>query len=163
MAVAEFKAGGKFNFLSPDELNEGLRKLFEDWRVEAAKGPKPILFSGVGTVDANSNLIIGGDSRDNRGRMGPEQSMYWSVKRIALSGLDPNVDTPPLYIDNASPGRLVRPAITGPERFGSDELILAPGQQLLVAAANLVAPVGTRVFVAGAAFEVPTTMLYLLT
>lgn len=161
MPKFKMSAGAEFDILNKDELDASIGKLLEDWKVEAARGPKHVRFSGNATVAADNTLNIGGSANPLSGRLGPDQSFVWSVKRWAIRGLYAG-DSLSAYINNASPSALIKDGVTAYDRFGSDELVLVGGDLLLWSGAEMLTPVGTTVFVSGAAWELPATLTYRL-
>lgn len=160
----KMSAGAEFDVLTQHELDKSLQQLMLDWRREVERGPKHIRFSANGVVTDNGALTIGGDTQsETTGRLGPEQSMVWSVKRWAITGLAVNGgDSLTAYINTDQPNTLIKGDVTGYDRFGSDELVLNGGDRLLFVGSELIATAGTRVFLSGAAWELPATLAYRL-
>lgn len=153
----KLQAGAEFDMLTPKEMREGLESFARDWMVEAAKGPRSIRFSSNGTVDAAGDLLIGGDSGVEVGRVGPDQNMLWSVKRISFVGLADG-ETVSICIGGLS--HVVNPTAGVYSKFGSDELVLLPGDKLAIIGTSLTA--AERVLMYGSAFEMPVQQMYRL-
>ena len=157
-------AGAELDLLTEGEARNAFHAALTDWRVELARGPKHVRFSGNGLIDANGAVTIGGDTQsESTGRLGPEQSLVWSVKRWTVSGLAVNGgDSLTAYINTDQPNTLIKGGITGYDHFGSDSLVLSGGDRLLFVGSSLIAAAGTRVFISGAAWELPASLAYQL-
>jgi len=159
----KLSAGNELDILNKDELSHALEAFRLDWQVEATIGPKVVRFGSNAVVTAAGGLSLGGNGASLvSGRLGPAQSMVWSVKRVAVTGLKTPGDSLALYVNTDQPGNLVHPSVTGYLPFGSDQLVLMPDDTLLFTGAALLAPAGSQIYVSGQAWELPVTMMYRL-
>ena len=146
----KLEAGAEFDFLTKDEL----RKVLADWMVETVKGARPVRFSGMATIDAAHTVQLGGSSSsDPTGTWGPDAGFVWTVRRLAVRGINPSAESLSLYINNESPLSLVRDTITGYVDFSTSELIVQGPEKLLLVGNSLNST--GNVFVSGAAIEFP--------
>jgi hypothetical protein len=166
MATTKITAGAHIDTLNKDELRDVMRTVTQDWFNQVARGDRYRRFSGAGEIGAGA-LVVGGPTfRD--ANMGPAEGFVWAVQRIAVEGLttytgDPlALTTEPvaLFLNDDGPSSLVHPAIVGYQEFGEHELVLYPGDTLLVTGAGLAAT-GT-VTVTGQAREVPMPLAWRL-
>lgn len=136
-------AGQTINTLTKDEFKDAMDTVTRDWFNQVSRGDRYRRFSGEGTVAAGL-LEIGGPSALDA-NLGPKDGFVWAVQRIAVKGLttyagDPSAaSTEPvaLFLNDTGPSSLVHPQITGYQAFGSYELILYPGDTLLVTGQSL--------------------------
>lgn len=169
MAKFKIQAGAEIDTVTRDEMKEVLRHGLRDWMVEIIKGARPVRFSGWGNVSSGAVTIGGATGNATAtGAMGPAQGMVWSVKRLYVGGLGTG-DVLNVYVNNASPfdqvtagvGSTQPPTVTLPYvKFGSNELILSSGDQLLLTGSGLTAT--GQITVAGQAWELPEGMMWRL-
>lgn len=159
----KFEHGAIFDFLTKDELVEGITQGHKNWMSEATRGIAMRRFSAQGTIAA-TNLTIGGSASSRQ--LGPEPGFIWSVRRLTCTGITLGTDFLALYINDANPASAVMPkvfdATSGPGArfFDGNQLILNSGDTLLFTGTGLNAT-GT-VTVNGMAMEMPVSMLYRL-
>ena len=158
MAKYKLTGGGEFETTTPEELSRALNDFGRDWVQEAAKGPRFIRFSAYATVDSAGVVEIGGLLKPDD-RTGPDQSLMWSVKRIAISNLEAN-KTVDMYINGQNFATLVKAGITGYEKFGSNELVLQPSERLYLTGSTMTA--ARSIYLSGAALELPASMAHRL-
>jgi hypothetical protein len=159
----KFNAGAEFDVLTQKELEHSLKAFGRDWMVELAKGPRTINFFGSGVISAAGTLSMGGESADpSTGRWGPDQGMVWAIKRWNVRGLTDTHDTLSAWNTVNTAGRSIIDGITGYNRFGSDELVLRGGESLMFTGTGLATAAATKIYVSGAAWELPVTLMYKL-
>lgn len=163
MAKIKLQAGAELDLLNKDELRHEMGRFLADWMVEAARGPRSVRFSALGAVTSAGTLTLGGNTSTlTSGRLGPDESMVWSVKRWCISGLVGNGDTLSAYVNNDGPNSLIMSGVSGFNNFGSDSLVLQGGDRLLFTGAELLTAAGTQVGVSGQAWELPATLMWRL-
>jgi hypothetical protein len=157
----KLSAGGEIDILTRRELSETLREVARDWQVEASRGPRPIRWWGMGTVDSAGALSMGGEGADmaTSGRWGPDPGFVWAVKRWNLRNIEDG-KTISAWINDNNDSRSIRDGLTGYNDFGSDELVLLSADRLLFTGSGMTA--GRVITVAGGAWELPATMMYRL-
>lgn len=161
MAKIRLSAGAEFDVLNQDELERTMTRVLRDWQLEAARGPKHVRFSAMATITSGGTVELGGNTTSlTSGKLGPDPSMVWSVKRWCVSGLVFEGDELSAYINNAAPNTLVKQHVTGYDHFGSDSLVIMGGDALLFTGAGLIST--GNVFVSGAAWELPASLAYQL-
>lgn len=159
MAEVTMAAGKKFDVLNRKELREVLETVTKSWFNEVARGDRYKRFHASGAVDAiDSSVEIGGAGQPNSG-LGPAPGFVWAVNRIGVAGLDSG-DTVDLFINDASAASLVRPGITGYADFSSGQLVLYPGDVLMVTGTTLGA--AGPITVTGQARELPMPLAWRL-
>lgn len=160
MAEVELKAGAKLDLLNRAELREALDTVTRDWFRQVARGDRYKRFAASGTITDSSVAIGGAVQRD--AVLGPAEGFVWAVQRIAVHGLTTDGTTDPvaLYINDSGPSSIVHPNMIGYQQFGSHELVLYPGDVLLVVGQSLTAT--GNVTVTGQAREVPLPLAWRL-
>lgn len=166
MAEVKLAAGAKLDVLNRKELKEALDTVTRDWFNQVSRGDRYRRFSASATI-ASGIVTIGGAAQKDAS-LGPAEGFVWAVQRIAVSGLTSATGTPlvattepvALFLNDSGPAATVHPAIVGYKEFGEHELVLYPGDTLLVAGAGL-ASTGT-VTVTGQAREVPMPLAWRL-
>lgn len=139
----EIKAGAKIDTINKKEMREVLDTVTRGWFNEVSRGDRYRRFSAKGTIAAGALLIDGTSAED--ANLGPADGFIWAVQRIAVYGLttytgDPlTLTTEPvaLYLCDNGPSSLVHPAIEGYKSFGAYELVMYPGDTLLLSGAGL--------------------------
>lgn len=132
------QAGAELDLISRDEMKEVLQTVTKDWFNQVGRGDRYPRFSAQGTIAGGALTIGGAEALD--APLGPAEGFVWAVQRIALHGLTTNTGTPlttstepvRLHLNDDGPGSLVHPAIQGYQEFGEHELVLYPGDTLLV-------------------------------
>lgn len=158
MAVHKITAGGSIDTLNKRELDAVLTKVLTSWRQEVGRGIGSRRFSRQGTVDATGALTIGGTDQNTEGN-GPDTNMVWSVNRLAVANAGPS-PVLNLYLNSPDPSAIVRPNLPVYANFGTSELILEPGDALLVTGSALTP--GAVVTMTGQTWEVPRPLLWKL-
>lgn len=166
MAEVKLAAGAKLDVLNRRELKEALDTVTRDWFSQVARGDRYKRFSAAADIATGAFTIGGALQRD--AALGPAEGFVWAVQRIAVDGLttatgDPLVVTSEpvaLFVNDDGPASLVHPAILGYQNFGEHELVLYPGDTLLVTGTGLTST-GT-VTVTGQAREVPLPLAWRL-
>lgn len=166
MAEVQLKAGAKLDLLNRKELRETLDVVTRDWFAQVARGDRYRRFSADGTIAAGGVTIGGPEQRD--GTLGPAEGFVWAVQRLAVGGLTSSTGTPlvattepvQLFLNDPGPASLVHPALVGYEEFGEHQLVLYPGDTLLVVGTGLTST-GT-VTVSGQARELPLPLAWRL-
>jgi hypothetical protein len=166
MAEVTLAAGKKFDVLNRKELKEVMDTVTRDWFNQVSRGDRYRRFSASATI-ATGALTIGGAAQKDS-NLGPAEGFVWAVQRIAVAGLTVSTGTPlvavtepvALFLNDSGPAAMVHPALTGYKEFGEHELVLYPGDTLLVTGAALTST-GT-VTVTGQAREVPLPLAWRL-
>lgn len=153
-------AGKQLDILTAKEVGNELRSLMQEWKVDTARGARPVNISADFTADATGLAVGGGSQLLSGGTLGPNQGFWWAVVRLAV-----RVDSAPapfeLYKDRRSAQSLVRDVNgdqNGYASFGAQELLVEGGASLVVAVGSQ-AP-GSRAYVSGQAIEIPNQLLY---
>lgn len=134
----KLQAGAELDLISKDEMKDVLKTVTQDWFNQVGRGDRYPRFSASGTIAAGE-LIIDGASQLNQ-RLGPAEGFVWAVQRLALHGLTTNTGDPltsstepvQLFVNDTGPSSLVHPSLQGYKEFGEHELVLYPGDTLLV-------------------------------
>lgn len=162
---AEFKVGGKIDFLSPKEFKEELASFRAAWQTEISRGVRWRQFSGQTSIAAGITVwTIGGAAANNRqSQLGPEDGFVWSVTRLAVSGsgFTEGTDTFGVFVDEATPTRLVSSGLTRQEKYDVGTLVLTGGQGLVLDGISSVAG-GGDIYVSGQAVELPVQLAWQL-
>ncbi len=160
MAEGKLQAGATLDLLNKRELREALDAASRDWFSQVARGDRYRRFSASGAISGSAVSIGGARQRD--AVLGPAEGFVWAVQRLAVGGLETEsgIEAVSLYINDSGAASLVHPAIEGYQAFGEHELVLYPGDVLLVEGASL-ASTGT-VTVTGQAREVPLPLAWRL-
>lgn len=160
MPLVKMQAGALMDVLSKNELHEELRSLMQSWKTDNAVGARPITISADFAADATGLAVGGGVTPLTGGTLGPEPGFWWSVSRLAV-----RVDDRPaafeVYLDRRSSQTLVKDVdgtSNGYVSFGSHELMVGNMSSLCIAAASI--NPGSRVYVSGAAIEIPNGLLW---
>ena len=147
----KIQAGATFESISKKEMTDLMTTWASSWVAENARGDHFRRFTGKGTIAAAA-VEIGGDVGEPGQRFGPEQGFVWSVMRLAITnfGLD---DVYTLHLNSNDQSNIIRPALTPYNAFAAGELVLYPGDKLVIVGSSLVA-VGD-VWITGGAREYP--------
>lgn len=167
MAEVRLAAGQKMDVLNKKELKEALDVATRDWFNQVARGDRFRRFSAAAAIDGSGGLEIGGSSARDA-VMGPAEGFVWAVQRIAVYGLTSATGTPlvattepvQLFVNDDGPSSLVDPALVGYRDFGNYQLVLYPGDVLLVKGTALTST-GTAT-VTGQVREVPLPLAWRL-
>lgn len=166
MAHTTLKAGAQLETLTKGELQDVLKTLSQDWFNQVTRGDRWRRFSAKGTISGGALTIGGPEALD--ATLGPADGFVWAVQRIALFGLTTNSGDPltsstepvRLFVNDEGPSSLVHPAIQGYQAFGEHELVLYPGDILLVTGAALT--LTGEVTLTGQARELPMPLAWRL-
>jgi len=156
------QAGAELDLISKDEMREVLQTVQKDWFSQVARGDRYPRFSAAATI-ADSGFTIDGTQRTYE-RMGPAEGFVWAVQRIAVDGLttytEDTLATEPvaLYLNDTGPSSLVHPALVGYHDFSQTQLVMYPGDTLVVVGADLTAT--GQVTVTGQARELPMPLAW---
>lgn len=156
----KFNAGADLDMLTRDEVREVLESSQKSWFNEVAKGDRYKRFSIQAPVLAAGTVVIG---EDNLTRVGPNDGFVWSLKRlnlVATTAFDFTSDFTYLYINDAHPSSMVRQITAAYTQFGNNEVVLYPGDSLVVTSVSLTA--GEIVTMSGAMRELPISMAWRL-
>lgn len=156
MAKQKLQAGAELDILTAGEM----RSLLREWMVDVARGARPVQIGSQGVANAAGVVSVGGTVTPTGGTLGPAPGFWWAVTRLCV-----RVDNTPaafsLYLNEAHTHSLVRDvdgAANGYVTFGTQELLISGGDQLLVRAAGLSsASIAT---VTGSAVEFPEQLLW---
>lgn len=154
----EIKAGAKLNLLTQPELRGELADFAANWRSETTKGDRYRRIYGYGTP-SGGRVTFGGDNTGGE-MLGPAQGFVWDVRRLALYGHTVGTDNSVgLYVNAAESSNLVTPSLLAYQGYTRAELVLYPGDRLLVDGA--VTPTG-RIALSGAVRELPIGLAWRL-
>lgn len=166
MPKVKLQAGAEVDVINRSEMKDVLDAASRDWFGQVARGDRYRRFSAQGTISAGALLIDGTNQLD--AVLGPAEGFVWALQRVALYGLTIASGTPlvavtepvRLHLNDDQPSTLVHPAVTGYQEFGEHELVMYPGDTLVVVGASLTST-GT-VTVTGQAREVPLSLAWRL-
>ena len=161
MAEVKLAAGAKLDVLNRHELKTVLEAARRDWFSQVSRGDRYRRFSAVGTVAADGvagSLVIGGAEAADAG-LGPAEGFVWDVRRLAVFGLGAN-DTVKLFVNDDGPSSGVHPSVSGFLPFDQAQLVMYPGDVLLVKGTGLTAT--GNITVTGQARELPMPLAYRL-
>lgn len=160
----KLQAGAELDLISKDEMKDVLQTVTKDWFNQVSRGDRYPRFSAAATIASNAFTIDGTERTYER--MGPAEGFVWAVQRIAVQGLttytEGTLTTEPvvLYLNDTGASSLVHPALVGYKEFGAHELIMYPGDTLVVVGAGLTAT--GQITVTGQAREVPMPLAWRL-
>lgn len=156
MAKFRVELGAETDLLDEHQLRHHLDQMFRSWRTEILRGQKFVRFRAQATVAADGSLLMV-PSFDNI--LGPKESVVWSVKGIAVTGL-----TGSQFVDMTINGHdfvrsfaLPTAGDIASEKFGSNELVLYDSDTLNFTATGLTA--AAVIVVTGRAAEVPIELV----
>jgi len=148
--------------INKDEMKEVLQTVQKDWFAQVARGGRYPRFSAAATIASNA-FTIDGTERDYE-RMGPAEGFVWAVQRLAVHGLttytEGTLDTEPvaLYLNDTGPSSLIHPALVGYHDFSQTQLVMYPGDTLVIVGEDLTAT--GQVTVTGQAHELPMPLAW---
>jgi len=90
--------------------------------------------------------------------MGPAAGFLWIVKRVALIGVTAG-DAYSLFKNDNAPSTCVKPTLADYNDFGGNNLVLYPGDKLLVTNKGALSGAGV-ITVTGSAREMPIAMAW---
>lgn len=163
----KLQAGATLDLISKDELKDVLKTVRQDWFNQVARGDRYRRFSASGTIAGGALTIGGATQRD--GTLGPAEGFVWALKRVAVFGLTTFTPGPPgsvfteplrLFLNDDGPSSLVHPAVQGYQSFQTDEVVMYPGDTLLVTGTSLVST--GVVTITGQARELPMPLAWRL-
>jgi hypothetical protein len=151
----KFNAGADLDLLTKGEVEELLKASQTSWFNEVAKGDRYRRFGVQSTVIADTTVTFGDDPHN---QVGPNDGFIWAVKRLNIIGgeIDPGTNDTFIYLNSASPSNMVRQLVANYTAFGNNELVMYPGDQLIVTSTGLTD--GTIVTLTGAVRELPLPM-----
>lgn len=156
----KIQAGAELDLLNKDELKEVMKTVSKDWFSQVSRGDRYPRFSASATTASNAFGIDG--SQHLYQRLGPAEGFVWAVQRLAVHNLDAaDRAKVAVYLNDSGPSSLVHPAMSGGYiDFSQSQLVMYPGDTLLVAAVGLAAADGTVVTVTGQARELPMPLAW---
>jgi hypothetical protein len=157
MAQAKLQAGATIDVLNRKELREVLDTATRDWFNQVTRGDRYRRFSAPGTIAGGAVTIGGATARD--AVLGPADGFVWAVQRLAVVGLVA-ADTVQLSLNDDGPAAVVHGAMGRYQSFGQYDLVLYPGDTLMVTGAAL-ASTGTLTLT-GQARELPMPLSWRL-
>lgn len=158
MAKQKITANGELDILTMGEV----RSLMREWKVDVAKGLRPISFSATGVVRGDGTWSLGGAVQLLGGQLGPLAAFWWAVDRVQI-----RVNGTPLatafsvYQGSESSLTVVRDvqaSAAGYTAFTNRGLMLSGGDTMVLAGTGA-APAG-QLTVSGAAIEIPQALLW---
>lgn len=155
MAKFKIQAGAEIDTCTKKEMEDAIAAASTNWIGEVARGDRFRRFSAYG--DVLTNTITIGESPDSR--IGPDPGFVWAVRRIALSVVPAAGDNIKLYHDSDNDSALICTDITNYLGFDQGELVLYPGDTLLIKGAYTASD-GVRVWVTGQARELPISLAW---
>lgn len=162
MAKFKVQAGAQIEVVTPKELADTVSKLYSAWVADVTIGARWTRFSAVGLVTTGLTFEIGGPSRPDDG-LGPAPGFLWDVRRLHVHGMD-ETDVAELYVNDANPSSLVGSTddVTGCMFTFDRQVVLYPGEALVVAGSDLGVAEGTRITITGMAQELPIPLAWKL-
>jgi hypothetical protein len=163
MAEQKIQAGKTIDTVTKKELHDALSSQLRSWMAETAAGGKYVRFTATGTI-ASAAVTIGGAGPTLQD-IGPGPGFVWDVRRLHISGLV-TADVAGVYINDASSASIIGattdlPAAAIRSFLWSHQVVLYPGDNLLVANIGALAATGT-VTVTGQALELPIGLAWKL-
>ncbi len=152
----KFNAGVELDMITKDEVKDLLQAQMTSWFNEVAKGDRYKRFSAQATVLADGTVTFGQDAHN---RVGPNDGFIWSLKRLNIgpdTGIDPSTDDVFLFFNDANPSSMIRQLAANYSQFGTNEVVLYPGDSLVITSSSLTA--GDILTISGAVRELPLPM-----
>jgi hypothetical protein len=156
------QAGATLEMATPEEVREAIASGLRSWQAEAIRGMRYTRFSASAVVTAGAFVIDG-----NAERLGPEAGFVWDVRRLRIVGMG-GADVATLYVNDPAPSQMIASTDdnatttgTGALFLWDKQLILQPGDNLVVTGTSLVSTSGT-VTVNGQVLEVPVSQAWRL-
>jgi hypothetical protein len=160
MAKFKIQAGAELDVLTHDELKTALSAFTATWHQEVARGDRFRDIRATGTIAATA-VSIGGD-KDTGNNLGPSAGFVWSVQRLAVvAGTVDDVAKLTLFKNDNGPGSQVKPVLATYNSFGPRELVLYPGDVLLVENFSALGGSG-NITLTGSVREVPIALAWRL-
>lgn len=162
MAKFKVKAGAELEVVTPKELADQIETLRAAWVADVTIGARWTRFSAQGRVTAAGAFEIGGPSRPDDG-LGPAPGFVWDIRRVHVYGMA-ETDVAELYVNDANPSTIVGSTddVVGCMFTFDRQLVLYPGDALLVAGSDLTADEGTYITISGMAQELPVALAWKL-
>lgn len=157
MAEAKLQAGAKIDILNRKELKEVLDTATRDWFNQVARGDRFRRIAASAAI-AGTALEIGGPAARDA-VLGPADGFVWAVQRLALVGLA-STETVQLSLNDAGASAVVHPAMGRYQSFGQFDLVLYPGDTLLIEGTGLTST--GIVTLTGQARELPVPLAWRL-
>lgn len=156
----KIQAGAELDLLNKDELKEVMKTVTKDWFAQVSRGDRYTRFSASATTAGNAFVIDG--SQHIYQRLGPAEGFVWSVQRLAVHGLAAaDRALVELYLNDDGPSSIVHPSLAGGYvDFGQTQLVMYPGDTLLVKGTGLAATDGTVVTIGAQARELPMPLAW---
>jgi hypothetical protein len=153
----KIQAGGELDILTQKEMHDELKGAMSSWITEVSRGDRYRRFAIFGDSSAGTAVTIGDTAVQS---VGPAEGFVWSIKRLALSsGFDPATHTLALFINSPDNSALVHPDLSAYNAFDENQLVLYPGDRLLVTGT---ATASTRIWLTGQARELPISLAWRL-
>jgi hypothetical protein len=153
-------AGRDIDAATADEVRAAVDHGLRSWQREVITGARFTRFSASATI-ANGAFTLDGVSLGSE-RLGPNDGFVWDVRRLRVVGLQ-GADSASIWINATDPSTFIAstsdgatPAGTGALLRFDRQLILQPGEWLVITGSGLVASTG-QVTVTGQAIEVPVS------
>lgn len=153
----KINAGAELDLLTRDEMRDELAGFAANWRAETIKGDRYKRIYGYGTP-ATGAVEFGGDLAGGE-QLGPAQGFVWDVRRLGLLGHDPAADVLRVFINAPEIGNCVIPVMGRYQGFNRAELVLYPGDLLLVSGTTAATD---RVSLVGQVRELPIGLAWRL-
>jgi hypothetical protein len=151
-------AGAEFDIMTAKEMRGELDGAMKSWLAEVARGDRYRRFATYGDIGAAGGLSIG--TGGDQPVIGPSSGFVWAVRRLAFTNYDPTAENMALYVSSADDSATIKPVLATYESFDSTQLVLYPGETLVVDAAGM-ASTG-RVWMTGQARELPISLAWRL-
>lgn len=139
-----------------------VRSLMQEWRVDVAKGLRPVTFNATGATDAAGRFSLGGATTLAGGQLGPAPAFWWAVDRLAIRVAGVALATGfSVYHGSESSLTVVRdvPATSaGFVSFNNRGLLLSGADSMVIVGTG--AALSSPVTVSGAAIEIPQALLW---
>lgn len=155
----KINAGAEIDVITKGEMDDALKNFGTSWVQELARGDRYRDIRGAGTITATA-VSIGGDRDDVN--LGPSQGYVWSVKRLAViaSTVD-DVAKLTLFKNDNAPSSTVKPILLTYNTFDANELVLYPGDKLLVESSAALGGSG-NITITGQVRELPVALAWRL-
>lgn len=153
MARQRLSAGQELDILTAAEVKSILR----EWRIDVAKGLRPVLFSAQGRATAGGAFEIGGAVTVTGGQLGPLPAFWWAVTRIAVRVNGAAAGAFAIGL-GSSHVKDVPVAANGYSAFAAHELLVGNADTLTLQLSGAAASATVQVY--GAAVEIPQALLW---
>lgn len=139
-----------------------VRSLMQEWKVDVAKGLRPITFNATGTTDGTGRFSLGGATTLAGGQLGPPAGFWWAVDRLAIRVSGTALMTAFSVYHGAENSltvvRDVQATAGGFVNFNNRGLLLPGTDSMVIVGTGAAAT--APITIAGAAIEIPQALLW---